>query len=86
METLKISGSPNAMLVNARPAFKGKNSILLHFRELEGSTAEVKLLTAVPGQTIRNMVEVNTMGKPIGQPLTSIQLKPYEVKFIEVEF
>jgi hypothetical protein len=86
METLKISGSSNAMLVNARPAFKGKNSILLHFRELEGSTAEVKLLTAVPGQTIRKMVEVNTMGKPIGQPLTSIQLKPYEVKFIEVEF
>ena len=86
LETLKISGSPNAMLINSRPAFKGKNNILLHFRELEGLAAEVKLSSAVPGQTIRKMMEVNTLGKQVGQPLTSIQLKPYEVRFIEVEF
>jgi len=86
LETLKISGSPNAMLINSRPAFKGKNNILLHFRELEGLAAEVKLSSAVPGQTIRKMMEVNTLGKQVGQPLTSVQLKPYEVRFIEVEF
>ncbi len=86
METLKISGSANAMLVNCRPAFKEKGTILLHFRELEGLPAEVKLLSAVPGQSIKNMVEVNVAGKQIGLPLTSIQLNPYEVRFIEVEF
>jgi alpha-mannosidase len=86
METLKISGSTNAMLVNSRPAFKEKGTILLHFRELEGKTAEVKLSSAVPGQTIKKMVEVNVVGKQIGQPLTSVQLKPYEVRFIEVAF
>ena len=86
MESLKISGPPNAMLVNSRPAFKEPGTILLHFRELEGKAAEVKLSSAVAGRTIRKMVEVNAAGKQIGQPITSIQLKPYEVRFIEVSF
>jgi hypothetical protein len=86
IETLKISGPPNAMLVNSRPAFKEPGTILLHFRELEGSAAEVKLSTAVPGRSVRKIVEVNAAGKQIGQPLTSIQLKPFEVRFIEVSF
>jgi hypothetical protein len=53
---------------------------------LEGQSAEVKLSSAVPGQSIKRLVEVNTTGKQIGQPVTSVILKPYEVKFIEVEF
>jgi hypothetical protein len=32
------------------------------------------------------MVEVNAAGKEIGLPMKSVQLKPYEVRFIEVEF
>lgn len=86
MATLKISGSPNAMLVNCRPAFKNKGTILLHFRELEGLPAEVNLSSAIKGQVIKRMTEVNTEGIQIGQPVTSVKLKPYEVKFIEVEF
>jgi len=86
METLKISGPANAMLVNSRPAFKEKGTILLHFRELDGVPAEVKLSSAIPGRTVNKMVEVNATGKQIGEPLTSIRLKPYEVRFIEVQF
>jgi len=86
METLKISGSANAMLINSRPDFKDKKSILLHFREIEGLPAEVKLSSAISGQTISKMVEVNSIGQQIGQPLTSVQLKPFEVRFIEVTF
>jgi hypothetical protein len=86
LETLKLFGPANAMLVNSRPSFTGKGTILLHFRELEGLPAEVKLSSSVPDQTIKRITEVNTTGKQIGQPLSSIQLKPYEVKFFEVEF
>lgn len=86
VETLKITGPANAMLVNSRPAFKARGTILLHFRELEGQPAEVKLSSSVPGKSIKKMVEVNTAGKQIGQPVTSVILKPYEVRFIEVEF
>ena len=74
METLKISGPANAMLVNSRPAFKDKGTILLHFRELEGLTAEVKLSSAIPGQSVKKMVEVNAAGKQIGQPLLPLHL------------
>ena len=69
LETLRITGSDNAMLINSRPAFKGNGSILLHFREIEGIPAEVKLTSAIPGQTVKRMVEVNVAGKEIGQPL-----------------
>jgi alpha-mannosidase len=86
LETLKISGAPNAMLINSRPVYENNKSILLHFRELEGLPADIKLSSAVPGQSIRKMVEVNAIGSPIGDPLTSVQLKPHEVKFIEIEF
>lgn len=86
LETLKIAGPSNAMLVNSRPAFKDNGTILLHFRELEGLSAEVKLSSAIPNRSIKKMTEVNVVGKQIGQPVTSVILKPYEVKFIEVEF
>ena len=86
METLKITGSANAILVNSRHAFKDKGTILLHFREVEGLPAEVKLSSAIPGQTIKRMVEVNTIGKQIGQTITSVSLKPYQVRFVEVTF
>lgn len=86
LQTLKVDGPANAMLVNSRPAFKGSGTVILHFRELEGKDAEVNLSSAVPGRSIKKMVEVNTTGQQIGQPVKSIMLKPYEVKFIEVEF
>lgn len=86
LQTLKVNGPANAMLINSRPAFKDKGSILLHFRELEGKSAEVTLSSSVPGQSIKKMVEVNATGKEISQPLNSIKLGPYEVKFVEVDF
>jgi len=86
IETLRISGPANAMLVNSRPAFKADGIILLHFRELEGLPAELKLTSAISGRAIKRITEVNTVGKQIGQALSSIQLKPYEVRFFEVEF
>jgi alpha-mannosidase len=86
LETLRVTGPANAMLVNSRPAFSGKGTLLLHFRELEGKSAEVNLSSSLPGQTIKRIVEVNAVGKEIGQPLKSIQLRPYEVRFIEIEF
>jgi len=85
IETLKVSGPANAILINSRPVFNKKNTILLHFRELEGLTAEVGLSSAVSGRPIRKIMEVNVVGKQVGVPVSTIQLKPYEVKFIEVE-
>jgi len=86
LETLNIKGSQNAILINSRPSFKNTESILLHFRELEGKPAELTLESKIAGRTIKRMVEVNVTGKEIGDPIQSIAFKPFEVKFIEVQF
>jgi len=85
METLKISGSPNALLVNTRPMPGNNNSVLLHFRELDGLPAEITLSSPNSQRAIYRMIEVNVIGVPVGSPVSSVKLKPYEVKFIEVE-
>ncbi len=86
LETLKITGSENAMLVNSRPAFNSKGAILLHFRELDGRNAELVLTSVVPGRAIKRIVEVNAVGRETGLPMQNIRLNPYEVKFVEVDF
>jgi len=86
METIKIGGSPNVMLMNSRPAFKGKSTLLLRFREVEGLPGEVNLSSLVPGKSISRITEVNAAGIPIGLPLTSVKVRPFEVRFVEVEF
>jgi len=86
LETLRIDAPANAILTNSRPSFNNPGAILLRFRELEGQNAEVKLSSAVPGRIVQKMTEVNPTGKALGQPVQGVQLKPYEVKFIEVEF
>jgi alpha-mannosidase len=86
METLKLSGSSNAMLINSRPVFNKPGKILLHFRELEGLPAEVNITSGVPGKPVSKIVEVNVIGKQIGEPVTMVHLKPFEVKFLEIEF
>ena len=58
----------------------------MHFRELEGKPAELNLESKIAGRSIKRMVVVNVVGKEIGNPIQSIQLKPFEVKFIEVQF
>jgi len=86
LETVKISGSPNAILINSRPAFKNTNSILLHFRELEGKPAELNLESKIAGRSIKRMVVVNVVGKEIWTPVQSVKLNPFEVKFVEIQF
>ena len=86
LETLKVTGSANALLTNSRPSFKTPGAILLRFRELDGLNAELNIASVVEGRPVKKMTEVNSTGKALGSPVQSVQLKPYEVKFIEVEF
>ena len=85
-ETLKINAPDNVLLANSRPSFTNPGAILLRFRELEGKDGEVSLSSAVPGRAVNKITEVSATGKPVGQPVKTIALKPFEVKFIEVEF
>jgi hypothetical protein len=74
------------MLMNSRPAFKDKGTLLLRFREVEGVPGEVKVSSVVPGKSIIRMTEINAAGIKKGEPITSVKVQPFEVSFIEVEF
>ena len=86
LETVKISGSPNAILINSRPAFKNPGSVLMHFREVEGQRAEIRLESKISGHPVKRIIEVNVSGKELNNPLQAITFKPLEVKFVEVDF
>lgn len=86
LETVNIKGSQNTILVNSRPAFKNGETILLHFRELEGKPAELTLESKIAGRSIKRITEVNVIGNETGNSIQSIVFKPFEVKFVEVQF
>jgi len=84
--TVNIAGSPNILLVNARPSFNKPGSILIHLRELDGKPGTLTISSAIEGRPIRRMAEVNVIGEEIGQPLESVKLNPFEEKFIQIEY
>jgi alpha-mannosidase len=85
LETLQVSGSKNAIVVNCRPMFEEpENSLLLHIRELDGQAAEVRVSSGVPNCAIRGIWEVDSLGHVIGRCENGIGLKPFEVKFVKV--
>jgi hypothetical protein len=86
LETIDISGSPNAMVINSRPSLNNAGSVIMHFREVEGKEAEVKLESKIPGRPIKRIIEVNVNEKELNEPLQAITLKPKEVKFVKVVF
>lgn len=85
LETLRIDVPANAMLINSRPSWNRKGTVVLHFRETEGQSAEVKISSAIPERPVKRMMEVNVLEKGSGQTVTAVSLKPYEVKFVEIE-
>ncbi len=86
LETLQIQLPPNILLANSRPAFPKKSAVLLRFRELEGKPGEIRVGSRIPGKPVRSVSETNSLGKLLASSGTSIAMKPFEVKFIEVQF
>ena len=85
-ETLKVEGASNVLLVNSRPAFNGKDAVLLHFRELDGKESSITLTGAVAGRQVKACYLVNVLGKRVAACNATIHFNPFEVKFIELEF
>ena len=81
-----MTGDSNAILINSRPAFTGEDRILLHFREVDGKPADIRLGSKIDNRPIKNLKEVNVIGEEIKSLEKSISFKPFEVKFIEVQF
>ncbi len=85
-ESLRVEGASNVLLVNSRPAFEGKDAILLHFRELEGKEADISVGTVVAGRPVKSISIVNAIGKMVASVEAKIHFNPFEVKFVELQF
>jgi alpha-mannosidase len=85
-QPVKILGSPNIMLVNSRPSFTKPGSVLIHLRELDGKPGNITFSSVIEGRPIRRIMEVNVIGEEVGNALQSVNLKPFEVKFIQIEY
>lgn len=85
-KTLSVTGDENVLLINSRPSFNGKRAIVLHFREIDGKPAQIKLASHIKNYQVKKTSQVNVLGEKI-QDLdnSNLSFNPYEVKFIEVE-
>ncbi len=78
-----IGGWPeNVILVSSIPDQDG-NACILHVRETEGKSADLKSLSLANNKQI-NPMEVNVLGGKIAQG--SAELKPFETKFFKVSW
>ena len=85
-ESLKIAGDGNVMLVNSRPAFNGRDAVLLHFRELDGRESTIMLSGNIAGRQVKAFHLVNVLGETVANCNATLHFSPYEVKFVELEF
>ena len=86
VKTLQMNGDENVMLISSRPSFPDRESVLLHFRELNGLPAKIELSSLIENRPVKSLTEVNITGEKIQKLDKSISFNPNEVKFIEVEF
>lgn len=84
LEAFKLRLPENVLLVNIRPSFNDEKSLLLHLREVNG----LKTVVRVPELSnidLNKCTEVNALGETIRALPFPFELKPYEVRFIEVQ-
>jgi hypothetical protein len=85
-QAVNITATRNVMVVNSRPAFGNPGSVLIHVREMDGTTGTFAMASAIAGRPIKGMREVNVIGAEIGRPLETFPLKPFEDKFIRIDY
>jgi len=77
-----ISGWPsNVILITAEPTVEG-NSILIHLRETDGKTSDLKLANGINGKALR-LTEVDVTGSNVTSG--SNEIGPLESKFFRIE-
>ena len=76
---------PNILLVTARP-LPDENAILLHLRETQGQVTEIPIKKVFALSAIKSVQQVNVLGRSAQPVADKIAFRPYEVKFIRVNY
>jgi alpha-mannosidase len=75
---------PGVVVVDTQPAVGG--GVVLHVREVAGETTTLDLGNIKTWTDIEAAAEVNALGESIQDGIESLALKPYDVRFIRLQF
>ncbi|HEY5911013.1 MAG TPA: glycoside hydrolase family 38 C-terminal domain-containing protein [Verrucomicrobiae bacterium] len=75
---------PGVVVVDTRPA--GVGGAVLHLREVAGETTMLDLGNVITWANIESAEEVDALGHTLQDNIESLQLKPYDVRFVRLRF
>jgi hypothetical protein len=75
--------NPGVLVVDARPA--GENAVWLHLREIDGQPATLSSVNVSAWRPIAQADEVNVLGEVVRSGIDTLDLKPFEVKFVRLQ-
>ena len=75
---------PSVVVVDTRPAADG--GVLLHVREVAGEPTRLDVSNVKTWTAVEKVAEVNALGDLIHDGIESLELKPYDVRFVRLRF
>ena len=75
---------PGVVVVDTRPAADG--GIMLHLREVAGQTTTLDSGNVKTWTDLESATEVNALGDTIQDGIESLELRPYDVRFVQLRF
>ena len=75
---------PGVVVVDTQPAAGG--GVVLHVREVAGETTTLDLGNVRTWTDIEAAAEVNALGDPVQEGIESLELRPYDVRFVRLRF
>lgn len=75
---------PGVLMVDARPASGG--GVLVHLREVDGKGVVLDLSNVRSDLEITKAAEVSALEEMIEDDIGSLELKPYDVRFVRLQF
>jgi hypothetical protein len=76
---------PNILVLETRPTRDG-SAIFVHLRELDGRPTTIAPDDVITSSSIQNVEEVNVIERYLRADVREVVLKPYEAKWLRVEF
>jgi hypothetical protein len=75
---------PGVVVVDTQPA--GERGIILHLREVAGERATLDQDNVKTWADVEYASEVDALGLPIQEGIETLELKPYDVRFVRLQF
>ncbi len=75
---------PGVVVVDTKAVAPGE--VTLHLREVAGQTTTLDVGTVITWANLEGASEVNAIGATIQDNIESVELKPYDVRFVRLRF